>query len=129
MHPAYFETLFDSNCDASDWPDRFAIITAWATTGTSWPLPENEAADQRLEHEIAIRGLWHQRLIGYSPSTDHAESGWAVDLPFEVACDLGLKFAQDAIYFVEGDWLYVSYCDSRRQLVFVGMFRSRLRPR
>jgi len=129
MHPAYIETLFDPYDFASNWPDRFAIVTAWATTGTSRPLPENEAADRALEHEIAMRGLWHQRLTGYSPSTNHAEPGWGVDMSFAEACDLGQNFDQDAIYFVEADLLYLSYCDSRRQLIFVGMFRGRLRPR
>ena len=127
MHPAYFEALFDPHGFAGKWPMQFAIITAWATTGSNRPFWENEAADRQLKQEISRRDFWHQRVTGYSPETGHAEPGWAVELSFSDACDLGRMFLQDAIYFVNEDRLYVSHCDHRREPVFVGGFRRRLR--
>jgi len=129
MHPAYFETHFrqdDGSPKIQRWPERFAIITAWATTGEHWSEVENVSADQQLKEELQRRSTWCRRLTGYSPQTGHAEPGWAVELDFDTACDIGHRYRQDAIYYVEGDELYVSYCDQRRSRVPVGPFRTRL---
>jgi hypothetical protein len=66
------------------------------TTGEEWTLRENEAADRRLEEELRASGHWIKRLTGYSPVSGHAEPGWAVTLALDAACDLGLRFKQDA---------------------------------
>ena len=42
MHPAYFETLFDAHGFSGEWPARFAIVTAWATTGTCLSQAAND---------------------------------------------------------------------------------------
>jgi hypothetical protein len=126
INPVYFETHFKRQKSWEDWPHKFAIITAYATTGEAWTDSENEAADKKLEAELRQQGSWLQRLTGYSPVTGHAEPGWAVDLSFEAACDLGGRFRQDALYYVVGDVLYVSFCDQRRAQVLVGLFRSRV---
>lgn len=126
MHPAYLETRF--RAAAIDLrPQEFAIITAYATTGETWTQEKNEAADRQLSEELRERGLWFRRLTGFSPSTGHAEPGWAVALPWEDACDVGLDFRQDAIYFVRDDMLYVSQCPPmQRLLVPVAVFSERL---
>lgn len=124
MHPAYFETRFRTPEPMRSWPAAFAIVTAHATTGISWSAEENEWADVRLR--AALGDLWHVRITGYSPTTEHAEPGWAVPLPFHEACDLGVRFHQDAVYLVESDDLFVTYCDARRALVRVGSFMERL---
>jgi len=38
----------------------------------------------------------------------------------------GRRYRQDAIYYVIGDTLFVSFCDERRALVEVGGFRPRV---
>jgi hypothetical protein len=126
MHPAYFETHFIAADGPHDWPEQFAIITAYATTGDVWTDQQNEAADQALEGELRNTGRWVQRLTGYSPTSGHAEPGWAVKMPWDEACDVGLRFKQDAIYTVNGDELSVTLCDHRRGLVPVGGFRARV---
>ena len=127
MYPAYFETLFDAHGFFGEWPAQFAIVTAWATTGTSLSEAANDEADRELELELQRRGSWRQRMTGYSPTTGHAEPGWAVELPFDDACELGQLFLQDAIYFVDADHLYVSHCDERRRRIHIGEFLCRLR--
>ena len=129
MHPAYFETLFDAHGFAGEWPAQFAIVTAWAATGTYSTQAANDEADRKLELELQRRGCWRQRITGYSPTTGHAEPGWAMELPSDAACDLGQMFLQDAIYFVDADHLYVTHCDGRRRRIRIGEFRSRLRSR
>lgn len=126
MHPAYFDTRFRVETMPRDWPAQFVILSAWATTGQSWTREKNEAADQNLCELLAARGLWHQRITGYSPITGHAEPGWAFPMPLNDACDLGQQFEQDALYHIEGDHLSVTHCDHRRSLIPVGSFRQRV---
>jgi len=126
MNPVYFETRFRLDAQPPRWPDAFVIITAYATTGQSWAEDVNVAADRRLAEQIDLRACWRWRVTGYSPTTGHAEPGWAVAMAWEEACDLGRAFHQDAIYAVESDTLFVTCCDSGRQLISVGPFRERL---
>lgn len=126
MHPAYLETHFQQQGQWDDWPARFAIITAYATTGKTWPTADNQAADRRLAEELRGTSRWLRRLTGYSPSSGHAEPGWAVELDFQEACDIGRRYRQDAIYYVIHDTLYLSFCDQRRALREVGLFRPRV---
>lgn len=126
MHPAYFKTNFAVADPSAEWPDEFAIITACATTGEQWPEEMNKLADVCLEKQLRSNGGLIRRITGYSPETGHAEPGWAVEMTWQDACDLGSKYLQDAIYFISGDELCVSFCDSRRALMPVGTFRERL---
>jgi hypothetical protein len=128
MNPAYFETRFIRLEVREVWPAEFAIITAYATTGEIWPELKNRAGDQQLEDELRRQHRWLRRLTGFSPSTGHAEPGWAVDVGYQTACDIGQCYKQDAIYYVIQDTLYVSFCDQRRTLLAVGGFRARLHP-
>jgi hypothetical protein len=127
VNPVYFETHFRTPAPLPAWPPEFVIVTAYATTGERWTSAENEAADLRLTAELQQLGIWKARVTGYSPTSGHAEPGWAADIPFDAACDLGLRYRQDAIYHVAGDTLSVSLCDGRRKLVAVGPFRGRVR--
>lgn len=126
MHPAYFGTHFERSEPWDDWPAEFAIVTAYATTGESWPDEDNQAADRQLEAELRRWGRWIRRLTGYSPATGHREPGWAVEIGFQPACDLGKRYKQDAIYYVTGDTLWVSFCGERRAPVEIGRFRPRV---
>lgn len=131
MNPIYFKTHFrcQSGDDWSGRPGAFAIITAYPTTGQQWPQAEIDAADKALEQELRARAAWVRRLTGYDPDTNHAEPGWAAAIDFAAACEIGDRYKQDAIYFVDKGTLYVSYCDYRRQPKSVAGFDERLRDR
>lgn len=126
MHPDYFETHFHVQDPVPCWPNEFVIISAFATTGKSWTLEENQAADENLIAKLRKRGCWITRVTGYSPRTGHSEPSWAAEIPLYEACDLGMHFRQDAIYHVLGDVLSVTNCDREGKLVPVGGFRERL---
>ncbi|MDB6139513.1 MAG: hypothetical protein JWO94_2585 [Verrucomicrobiaceae bacterium] len=127
MNPTYLETHFRAAASEEDWPAQFSILTAYATIGEEWPPEQNESADQTLEQHLWARGGFLPRIMGYSPKTGHSEPGWAVDMDWQEACDLGETFKQDAIYAVNGDELWVTYCEApRRGLVRVGPFRERV---
>jgi uncharacterized protein DUF3293 len=128
INPVYFNTHF-KRLSAAEWmarPDHFAIITAWPTTGQTWPPLQIQAADRALEAELRQRSTWVARITGYDPATDWAEPGWAAAIGFEQACQIGDRFKQDALYYVVHELLYVSHCDERRSLVKVGVFDERL---
>ena len=126
MHPAYLETRFRTDSQPDHWPPAFAIITAFATTGETWSPEQNAAADQALESRLRGTATWLHRLTGYSPSTAHAEPGWAAAISWNDACNLGLEFLQDALYWVDQNQLSVTFCDHRRQPIPVAPFSERL---
>jgi hypothetical protein len=126
LYPEYFETHF--RCGNNDFASirEFAIITAYATTGEQWPEERNKDANEKLHQELKIQGCLLGTIIGFSHETDHEESSWVAEMGFDCACDIGLKYKQDAIYYVRDDMLFVSLCDDRRELVKVGPFSARL---
>jgi hypothetical protein len=129
MHQAYFKTCFSSTAPEINWPESFAIITAFQTTGEQWLEAQNQEADARLLAVIHETGRWHTRLTGFSPDTGHAEPGWAIEISFDEACLIGEKFLQDAIFFVECDTLFVSHCMAEHRMkIYVGSFMERIYP-
>lgn len=126
LHPEYARVRFhlDAGVGPPEWPTRFAIITAWATTGEQWPLARNQEADVRLAGHL--EDVWHLRLTGYSPRTGHAEPGYACDLGAAAARELGRAFLQDAIYLVQADRLSVTRCLDGSPTYDLGSFRARL---
>ncbi len=124
-HPAYFNVRFRGPWPDLSHPDEFAIITAYATTGETWSDDRNWVADLELEDELRETGTWMRRLTGYDPATGHTEPGWAVEMGFEAACDLGRRFQQDAIFWVSGNWVWVAKCGPDRQRWEVGPFSDR----
>jgi hypothetical protein len=127
MNNSYFESQFRIDARFVQLPEQFAIITAYASTGEVWTAEENESADKALAGALRASGRWHERITGYSPSTGHAEPGWAVEMDLQEACELGLPYLQDAIYFVSGDELWVSLCAEPGERALVGGFRQRIK--
>jgi hypothetical protein len=126
MNPIYLETRFkrdlenDPKFDKFEtFPDQFAIITAYATTGEEWSDMKNSQEDERLKAYLQSRFSCVKRITGYSPSSGHSEPGWLVNCSFDEGCDVGLSFKQDAIYWHESGNLYVSYCGPQRSKVWV----------
>jgi hypothetical protein len=126
MNAAYFQTRFVPGEVVAGWPDEFVIISAYATTGEKWTGRQSEDADLRLAGVLGQLGIWHRRIIGYSPITGHAEPSWAAALSLNTGCDIGRAFHQDAVYHVNGDQLRVVSCAREEQSALVGSFRDRL---
>jgi hypothetical protein len=126
MTPAYFDTRFKIGLPFTELPESFAIITAYATTGDVWTAEDNHAASEALRDELDKSGQLIGTITGYSPITQHAEPGYAAVLEFDEACDIGVQFKQDAIYYVSSGTLFVSYCDHRRSLKPITQFSKRV---
>jgi hypothetical protein len=137
MHPFYFETRFritkspsiDSFLSTSS-QKPLAIISAYATTGETWPEEKNLAEDQMLSQSLTELGLQVARIEGYSPTTGHCEPGWIGSMSLAAALELGRSFKQDAIYWIEKGELYVISCDAdladSNSLLFVDFFHARI---
>ena len=122
----YFETRFRVDGPAPVWPEKFVIISACATTGESWTQEETAVADRNLARVLQAGSDWLTRVVGFSPITGHAEPSWAVNVPVEEACAIGLLFRQDAIYQVNHDDLFVLLCKAPSVRARVGAFRQRV---
>ena len=122
----YFDTHFLNDQNITNFPSSFAIITAYATTGEQWSEQQNADADGRLKKYLDEHFSWVARLTGFSPESGHSELGWAVNIDWQEACDIGLSFKQDAIYYVATNRLSVSFCDKRRKLITIGDFSNRV---
>lgn len=125
FHPAYSQTRFSIQAQQVEWPDEFAIITAWATTGEVWTADRNREADERLKQTILDRRVWHHRIVGSSPDGQHSEPGWAVAILPKEAKQLGSVFCQDAVYCVSNHELSVLSCGDDRSAP-LGSFNVRL---
>jgi hypothetical protein len=115
LHPSYSKVRFRGPWPDRIHPDEFAIITAYATTGETWPDERNRAADLELESELRRTGCWMRRITGYDPATGHAEPGWAVGIGFQEALDPGRRFKQDAIFWISANRVRVAKCGSDLQ--------------
>ncbi len=126
LHPAYFAIAFRTEAPVAAWPASFIILTAYATTGETWSPERNTEADQRLHAELLRRGCIPIRITGFDPVTQHAEPGWAVELPQAEALEMGRCYLQDAIFHVVGDELSVCSCAPEGRCAAVGSFTDRL---
>lgn len=122
LHTAYFQVRFRIDGPEPLWPERFAIITAYATTGETWTEARNREADDRLHKELLERGLKPIRITGYDPATGHAEPGWTVEVPLDEALLLGRSYLQDAIFWVEEGHVHVVSCGPGHDCGVIGMF-------
>ena len=130
----YRSVVFDLDPDVALPRGPLGIITAWnpgvgEVGGRVLPLAENEARDARLRRRLEVSALDHVRIVGRSPSGDHAEASWLVAAPPSVILGLGRDFGQDAVYLVdaEDDALVLAPCDGGRR-EGLGSFRARIHP-
>lgn len=75
MNVLYFGTHFSTEEPVEDWPGEFTIITAYATTGESWPTDRNELEESRLQDELKRRKVWHRRITGFHPESMLSQAG------------------------------------------------------
>jgi hypothetical protein len=130
----YRSVVFDLSPESVLPPGLLGIVTAWnpgvgQEDGRVLSRSDNEARDARLCRRLKGAGLHHVRIVGRSPSGDHAEASWLVAAPPPVIVELGRAFGQDAVYLVDpaADTLFLAPCDGGPPEE-LGSFRGRIRP-
>lgn len=128
MHPAYFHTALDTTPPPGGLPESWAVITAYAPTGTVRPPEVNAAADARLKAALATTGATVWRVTGRSPEGDHAEPGWGATLGLDAAKALGRVFEQKAVFWIRDGELWVADCAPCGPGVRIGALGPKLNP-
>jgi Protein of unknown function (DUF3293) len=105
----YKSTVFEYQDFPADWPKRFAILTAYATTGETWTDAQNKEADQKLEAELRKAGHRLHRILGYSSDLKTYEEGWSAVMDLKPAWDLAVKYKQVALFYYQNDELLLVY--------------------
>ncbi|MFM2590906.1 DUF3293 domain-containing protein [Vibrio sp. TBV020] len=102
---------------------EFAIITAW-NPGSVWlPQADNDLNNQHLEQEIDHTS-YSIVQVGNETFT-WSEASFAVEFSLEQALILGQKYRQNAIYYVQGESLFLVSCLEKRNKVLLGRWRDR----
>lgn len=128
IHPACFSTVFDVEIPSGGLPANWALVTAFARTGTVRRFAEDESADARLAAELDKLGLLRWRVTGRSPAGDHAEPGRGVACELAVARDIGQQFDQAAIFWIIDGILWVGECGVGVSGARVGPLAPKLNP-
>ena len=121
----YFDTVFQTQIPGSNWPARFAVITAWNPEGEKQNNSTNEACHSLLLSHCASLGISHWNVTGCSPELQHREPGIGIESTLSDAISIGRKFGQEAIYWVEDGHLLLVSCQFNVE-VPLGDWESRL---
>ncbi|QIV96054.1 uncharacterized protein DUF3293 [Allofrancisella inopinata] len=124
----YFNTKFELPVVPEYYPPKFAIITAFNPMNQELNLKKNLSRNKVLEIELRQSYDWVYQINGFDEKTGHKEDGFMFEaISIDEACNLGLKYFQDAIYYIENLKMYVVKCAiGQRKVIEVGDFLSRI---
>lgn len=125
MDRKYECARFRATAPPDGWPPRFAILTACNPGGRVQGAAANAEAERRFVAELDRRRLWHWPILGGSPDFSHKEESYAIETDAATAVELGRQFAQEAIFWVEGDLLWLISCESDEREK-IGAWRERI---
>ncbi|WP_038174216.1 MULTISPECIES: DUF3293 domain-containing protein [Vibrio] len=104
---------------------QFAIITAW-NPGSEWQTQaENDSNNHHLAVDLVHTG--YSRVLVGNQNFSWAEESFAAPITQEKAMELGRKFAQNAIYFIEEEQLFLLSCIDDMTRLPLGHWRDRCR--
>ena len=101
MNDSYKDTVFHGPEPTEGWPKTFAIVTACNPDGKTAEDTENESATRELSGALVQLALPHRSMTGGSPDGKHQEPGYLVECDLSTALELGVRFQQEAIFWIE----------------------------
>ena len=107
----FAQAVFRGEPLPSDWPEDFAIITAYDPEGRAASPAGNAVADARLEADLRAAGFCPHRITGGSADGEHLEPGWGVPIGLPVAVEFGRRYRQVAIFYVRAGALSLVDCE------------------
>jgi len=105
LKPEYRHVRFQ--CNESDLPAIFQIVTACNPDGQTVDADSNRRADALLAARIEEAGWRHFRVTGGSPDFSHTEPGYGIACSRDEALDLARSFGQDATFEVRNGRVYL----------------------
>lgn len=101
-----YQTILFRSGQQPDFP-YFAILTAFNPESKPLSDAENLKRNAELIKEMQQSNITFVALNGGAPDGSWFEPGFAVFLPLDKAKKLASKWGQNAIYWVEGDDVYL----------------------
>jgi hypothetical protein len=127
LKPEYSDTVFSGPEPGEGWPESFAIVTAYNPDGVNADDAANVAANEELEAAVRDADLSYSPMAGGSWDGSHVEPGFLVLCDLETALELGRRFSQEAVFWVEAGRLHLVACSSGGARVELGAWQDRLR--
>ena len=109
-----------------DLPDSFGIVTACNPDGEEVGSAENLRLDRELVSLLSSSAVKNFRVTGGSRDMTHAEPGYGCLVDRERIVDLGCEWNQEAVFWVEGDNLFLIPCATPQEFELIGSFRERV---
>ena len=125
MNQNYFGVVFQGIENISNIIMPFAIITAHNPMDIRLDELENKERNEILRKDLHQSDLIHREIIGCSEDHTHQELSFVVKCKLKQAIQIGNKFEQRAIFWVENHKLQIVVC---KTLVSydLGSFKKRL---
>jgi len=122
----YFDVIFKEIKVSYQYPQTFAIITAWNPKDVILPEQENQKRNRCLQKSIKKTMVLGTKIIGASADLQHQELSLIIEGALQDLINLAQKFEQNAIFWVQGDSLELISCNSLKHFK-LGSFRERIR--
>jgi len=126
INPHYFDVIFKEIKVSYQYPQTFAIITAWNPKDVILPEQENQKRNRCLQKSIKKTMVLGTKIIGASADLQHQELSLIIEGALQDLINLAQKFQQNAIFWVQGDSLELISCNSLKHFK-LGSFRERIR--
>lgn len=126
INPHYFDVIFKGIKVSYQYPQTFAIITAWNPKDVILPEQENQKRNRCLQKSIKKTMVLGTKIIGASADLQHQELSLIIEGALQDLINLAQKFEQNAIFWVQGDSLELISCNSLKHFK-LGSFRERIR--
>ena len=125
MNQNYFGVVFQGIENISNIIMPFAIVTAHNPMDIRLDELENKERNEILRKDLLLSDLIHREIIGCSEDHSHQELSFVVKCNLKQAIQMGNKFQQRAIFWVEENKLQIVDCKTLKSYD-LGSFKKRL---
>ena len=125
MNQNYFGVVFQGVESISNVIMPFAIVTAHNPMDMRLDEFKNNERNEKLRKDLLQSNLIHREIIGCSEDHTHQELSFVVKGELKQAIQMGNKFQQRAIFWVEENKLQIVDCKTLKSYD-LGSFKKRL---
>lgn len=93
------------------WPESFGVVTAWNPNGKIISDEVNAERTEALCKDLDGLGLPHFPVTGYALDSDHYEDGFGIVCDRDQTIELGRKWDQLAVFWMEDGWVWLIFCE------------------